>query len=182
MLRKSSAVAVLAVMAAGCGGTPSPTSGTNGASQRDGAAAAFRFSACMRHHGVPNFPDPIVNSTPGHASVGLRVTPKETGSPSFDAAQKACKGILPMPTPAQVAQQQRHELQGRLSFARCMRRHGLNDFPDPDSHGQFNEEIVRAAGIDIHSPAVLTAANACASSSDGTISKADIQRATSAGP
>jgi hypothetical protein len=172
-----------ALILVGCGGvSPTASTGTNASSHRAGVAAAFKYSACMRQHGVPNFPDPIVNSTPGHTSVGLRVTPRETGSPSFNGAQKACQGILPMPSPAEIAKQQRQELQGKLSFARCMRRHSLNDFPDPDSHGQFSPSVVSAAGIDIHSPALLAAADACASSSGGTISKADIQRATSAGP
>jgi histone H3/H4 len=37
--------------------------------------------------------------------------------------------------------------------------------------------MVTAAGIDLHTPAVLAAANACVGASRGTITKADVQQA-----
>ena len=39
------------------------------------AAQAFRYSRCMRSHGVSNFPDPIVSSQPGHAQIAM-IAPK----------------------------------------------------------------------------------------------------------
>ncbi len=60
---------------------------------------ALKFSACMRTHGVPNFPDPKFSSGGG----GVRVTLKASGSgginpssPQFQAAQKACQSISPL--------------------------------------------------------------------------------------
>jgi hypothetical protein len=60
--------------------------------------SALKFSECMRHHGVPNFPDPKFSSGGG----GVRVTLKAGGaggldpsSPQFQAAQKACQSNLP---------------------------------------------------------------------------------------
>jgi hypothetical protein len=183
MLRKFSALMVFAVAVAGCGGgSNNPTTGTDASSAHPDAAAAFRYSACMRRHGVPNFPDPIVRSSPGHASVGLKVNPAETNSPSFESAQKACNSIMPAPSPSQIAAQQRHELQGKLSFARCMRRRGITGFPDPTTQGQITPAMLSSAGVDIHASGVIDAAEACAASSDGTISKADIRRATGGGP
>jgi hypothetical protein len=183
MRPRYSAITAVALLAAGCGGgSGGPTTSTNASTPRAAERAAFRYSACMRQHGVPNFPDPIVRTSPGHESIGLKVTPATTGSPSFKSARNACRGIMPEPSPAQIAQQQRHELEGKLAFARCMRRHGLNGFPDPSTSGEFTPAMVRAAGIDIRSPAVLAAAKACVSSSLGTISAADIQRASNGGP
>jgi hypothetical protein len=182
MLRKSPALIVVAVAVAGCGGSNNPTTGADASSPHPEAAAAFKYSACMRQHGVPDFPDPVVRSTPGHMSIGLKITPAETGSPSFESAQKACNSILPAPSPSQLAQQQHHELQGKLSFARCMREHGLAGFPDPTTQGQITPAMLSSAGVDIHSPGVIATAKACAASSEGTISEADIQRATSGGP
>ncbi len=57
---------------------------------------ALKFSACMRSHGVPNFPDP--NFSGGGARVTLRVSKSsgiEPNSPQFQAAQKACQSDLP---------------------------------------------------------------------------------------
>ena len=59
---------------------------------------ALKFSACMRSHGVPNFPDPEISSGGG---VGIRIGGKGSGidpnSPQFKAAQKTCQSDLPRP-------------------------------------------------------------------------------------
>jgi hypothetical protein len=55
---------------------------------------ALRFSACMRSHGVPDFPDPTV--VRGGAAVELgppRGT--DTNSPRFQAAVRACRAFEP---------------------------------------------------------------------------------------
>jgi hypothetical protein len=57
---------------------------------------ALKFSECMRHHGVPNFPDPQFPN--GGGAVRLKVGKSsgiEPGSPQFQAAQKACQSDLP---------------------------------------------------------------------------------------
>jgi hypothetical protein len=61
--------------------------------------AALKFSACMRTHGVPNFPDPefrhgggTVRLRIGGAGKGAGIDPN---SPQFQAAQKACQSTLP---------------------------------------------------------------------------------------
>jgi hypothetical protein len=50
------------------------------------------FSACMRKNGVPNFPDPTFNPD---GSGGIKLQRKVAETPQFDAAQKACKDLLP---------------------------------------------------------------------------------------
>jgi hypothetical protein len=93
-------------------------------------ADALKYAHCMRSHGVADFPDP---STDGNFSfdntngIGL-------GSPQFQAADKTCRILLPnggQPTPAQQAQ----FMAQALKFSRCMRAHGILDFPDPSSGG-----------------------------------------------
>jgi hypothetical protein len=59
---------------------------------------ALKFSECMRHHGVPNFPTP---QFPSGGTVRLKVkagkgTGIEPNSPQFQAAQKACQGDAPL--------------------------------------------------------------------------------------
>jgi hypothetical protein len=60
---------------------------------------ALKFSACMRSHGVPNFPDPEFHS--GGGGVRVRIGGKGSGidpnSPQFKAAQKTCQSDLPRP-------------------------------------------------------------------------------------
>jgi hypothetical protein len=66
--------------------------------------AALRFSACMRSHGVHNFPDP----TFGPGTVQLRVNSKsglDPRSPIFQAAQRACQKLMPGPTGGAVTSQ-----------------------------------------------------------------------------
>jgi hypothetical protein len=133
----------------------------------------------MRAHGVSNFPDPLITSSPGHQSVAIRVTPRETGSPQFATAQKACAWIMPAPSAGQIAQQQRTEQQGKLAFARCLRSHGFAGFPDPTPAGELTPAMVAAAGVSIHTAGFLRAAEACAPASGGVISKAAVQQALS---
>jgi hypothetical protein len=75
------------------GGTPSP------AQQEQSRRSALAFSACMRSHGEPKFPDPQFGSGGSvrlKISVGSGVDP---GSPQFQAAQKACQSDLPGKNP-----------------------------------------------------------------------------------
>ena len=44
-------------------------------------------------------------------------------------------------SPANIAQFQ----QDMLAFAKCMRSHGVSDFPDPDSNGHFGGQIKNLA-------------------------------------
>jgi hypothetical protein len=175
-------VAGLAALAAGCGGSKSP-SGTDTqsaqGSQQNGVAAAYSYARCMRSHGVPNFPDPKVSSSPGHTSVAIAVNPSETASPKFGSAQKACNGILPTPGDAR-AQEQAHK-QTLLAFARCLRANGVQDFPDPDVQGQLNLQTVIAAGVDIHSRTFLDAAKACVGVTHGAITMEQIQAGINGG-
>jgi hypothetical protein len=172
------AAASLALLAVGCGG--SGKSPTNGSTQsQDPAQAAFKYSACMRNHGVTNFPDPQVFNQNGEHGVRIQaVGPK--GSPQFAAASKACQGILPASSgngPQETAQQKRTRLADALSFARCMRSHGVARFPDPTAQGDLSIEMIRAQGIDVHAPAVLRVVQACLPASHGALTPAKVKAA-----
>jgi hypothetical protein len=56
----------------------------------------LKFSACMRSHGLPKFPDPVFSD--GGRRTQLRVDAKsgiDPSSPIFQAAQKTCQKLLP---------------------------------------------------------------------------------------
>jgi hypothetical protein len=180
-LALAASIVGVAWCAAGCGGS-SPKTSTNGtaAGPKNGVDAAYKFSACMRNHGLTNFPDPKVTSSPGHQSVMLRITPAISSSPQFKSAQHACQSLLPAPNNASPAQEHARE-QALLAFAKCLRAHGLSGFPDPTSQGQLTLAMVHAAGIDLQAPDVLPAAKACVGLTHGIITYADVERAVSGG-
>jgi hypothetical protein len=142
--RLLTAAALLSVMlaVAGCGGSSSPgvahLSSTKSASQAPPGGggtspespaslqqAMVAFAKCMRASGVPNFPDP--NAGGGslfHAHAGL------INSPLFKVAQAKCHKLLP-PGPGSGPPPSPQTLARFLRIARCMRQHGVYDFPDP---------------------------------------------------
>jgi hypothetical protein len=116
---------------AACGG--SSPSGVGAASI---TKAGLEFAACVRAHGVPDFPDPIAtagatqtNGTPTTA------TPVKTLSESTEVVQKAqeaCQKYAaaaegPVVSGAQLAKLKA----GALAYAKCIRAHGVPNFPDP---------------------------------------------------
>jgi hypothetical protein len=162
------AVAAVSLLAAGCGGGSSPTAATT----QNGLVALVAYSHCMRSHGVPNFPDPT-------SSEGIPKNKIPVGSPQLLPASSACKHLMPASGlgPQETAQQTRTRLADALSFARCMRSHGVTSFPDPSARGELSIEMVQAQGIDVHSPAVLQAVQVCLPASHGALTPAKVREA-----
>lgn len=161
------AVVVLSLLAAGCGSSANTTPPVTTAQHPRPAA----FGRCMRSNGVA-YPD-----------VG-KPTPQQLGisQSRFDAAVNACRGLLPHGGVAQeTPQQRRTRLADGLSFARCMRGHGVVRFPDPDAQGQLTLEMVQAQGIDVHSPQILRVVQTCLPASHGLLTPAKVRQALSRG-
>jgi hypothetical protein len=123
-----------AVSLAACGGSsPSTTtntavSGAPRAGQR--GREAYRFSDCMRAHGVSDFPDPQIHQDGNQVSVIVSLNPTIVSSPAFKSAQQACgKSVgLDQAAPALSGAGLQRQAQEALAFARCMRERG---FPSP---------------------------------------------------
>jgi hypothetical protein len=152
MFWPAAVLAVGAVASACSGGSPSPgvahlgaggaTTTTAGPSAPNGAAdlaKATAYSACMRAHGVPAFPDPT--PSPDGKGFGIQLSQAGSGgggvdpnSPAFQSADNGCKSLMPnrgVAPPMSAAQQQE-----MLQWAACIRAHGIPDFPDPTfDHG-----------------------------------------------
>jgi hypothetical protein len=174
------AVAAFSLLAAGCRGggsqgVASVASSTTAATTTP-QNRAVAFSGCMRSNGVPNFPDPA-----SLQATGRKPTLQQLGvSPSqFQAARRACDHLLPNggSGPRETARQSRTQLADELSFARCMRSHGLTRFPDPTAQGGLTVEMVQAQGIDVHSPTVLHVVQACLPASHGWLTPAKVRQA-----
>jgi hypothetical protein len=120
-------VIALATAAAGCG--RSQSSGRS-STARSAAAAWHQVVLCARKHGMPNLPDPRIDSS-GEAIFpgGLRIPPQ-----TRQGCQSLYDRLIPngqnrAPTAAQLA--------SLLRFAHCMRGHGIPDWPDPRPDGTF---------------------------------------------
>ncbi len=136
------ATIALAVLAAACSGGPS--SSRTGVPPRAGASSGsgstVAYSACMRSHGVPNYPDPDSN---GHLAKG-GAQQFGVSSSQFESAQRACADLFPNidgsfmdqfhgcveggVCPQALVQQ---ALTLMRNFAQCLRSHGVPNWPDP---------------------------------------------------
>ena len=124
------ALVVPALLAAACSSSGSPHAG--GSSARQQALAVAR---CLRSHGISDFPNPNRNGTFTNLS-----QLKETGS-QFDSVSSACRNL---PGAREVVYRQ------VLLFVRCMRSHGIPDFPDPGSDGGINSGGVRESDSQVN--------------------------------
>jgi hypothetical protein len=174
----AAAVACGSLLAAGCGSSSHNSNASVGSSSAGPAAVAYKYAACMRAQGIPDFPDPKVSTGPGGAVKVAVLGGGGPNAPAVRTANKKCQGILPTPTsPSQIAAQQHTQEVDLVSFAQCLRAHGLTDFPDPTAQGQLSIQMITDAGVDLHAPQTLTAAKACIGASHGAITPADVEQA-----
>jgi hypothetical protein len=138
------AITGFALLAAGCGHSGSASGG--GSSNAGGStisASPVAYSACVRSHGVPNYPDPDSSGQLPKTDAGqLGVS-----SSQYEAAQHACQHLLP--TGGSIRQQEgqcmphndcppalvQQMMTWDRKLAQCMRSHGVPNFPDPTSGG-----------------------------------------------
>jgi hypothetical protein len=161
----------LAVLASGCGGSAgqgvaqAPNSGSSSSGSPRGSIKGdlAAYSACMRKHGVPNFPDPDSHGrlkiTSG-LSKGGQKTGVDVNSPQFQKAQQACQKLMPnggRPSP----QQQAKEQQAMLKFSQCMRSHGVPRYPDPKFTPNGGSQMTIGKEVDPNSPQFKAAVKAC---------------------
>ncbi len=159
----------LAVLAAGCDGSSGPGvagPGSSTGNQRSESTnsssnvmrQAVAYAHCMRHHGVPDFPDPTPSPGGGfgfqiNGGPGSDLAPNNA---TFKAADQECRPLLPgqgqaRPVPGQ-------KIATEVKWAGCMRSHGLPGFPDPNAQGAFD-----SSRFDDTSPAFQTASKTCKS-------------------
>jgi hypothetical protein len=161
-----------ALAACGSSGSSSTVTAANAAAQ------AAKYTRCMRQHGLSNFPDPKAITENGTPTVTIAFPPGSTAAPQFNIASGDCRSLFPASssqrnlTPAEA----RRFGQGMLAFARCMRGHGVSNFPDPPSPGSGQRQGPPFAGVDWHAPAIQTAGKTCIPASRGAITPALLQR------
>jgi hypothetical protein len=131
-------VALIAMISAGCGSNaPSETGDAHTkVTDRD---KAVKFAECIRAHGVSDFPDPDASN---EFEYGVSVTPAV-----WTKVVDACKDLQP---PGSLSAERNPEQEKEaLTFARCVREHGIRDFPDPiDGEPLINTYRIPSSGTD----------------------------------
>jgi hypothetical protein len=123
----------VALLAAACGGSPTPPGSASGGAD---LAKLQQYAACMRSHGISDFPDPQPNPGGRGGSFQINGGPGSDlnrNDPRYQAADQACKSLLPQQPVASAAR-----VAELVKLAACMRTHGFPNFPDPDSTGGFD--------------------------------------------
>ena len=156
----AAALIAVGLLAAGCGGPAGPGVANAGPASSASPSAsasgsALAYSRCMRAHGITKFPDPD-----SHGNLGINAGPGtgiDPNSPQYKAADQACKHLMPAPNPSQAAQ----DRPALLRYARCMRAHGIPDFPDPTPQGGMEIRASAGSDLDPNSPLYKAADRAC---------------------
>jgi len=178
----AAALIALGVLVTGCGGnsptggvaslgshasktstTSSTAAGSPGGGEPSPGSQAVAYAACMRSHGVANFPDPKVSTNGNEVKVAIGVNPSIAGNPQFKSAQQACGKLLGGGGPGsgpnhQISPQEQSQY---LKAAACIRSHGIPNFPDPTFSG--GGVHIAHQGLNEISPAFKAAVQACES-------------------
>jgi hypothetical protein len=138
----------LGLLAGGCGGSSAPIT------QQQKVSSYVAFAACLNKHGV---------QVEAARTGGLvwEAAPGVPGprSPQALAAERDCKALVPTDFyQAPSAAQNAENLALMLRLAKCMRAHGVPNFPDPTSKGLT---FSPSSGISPNSPAFLAAQKRC---------------------
>ena len=155
------ALAATASLAA-CGGDPQKPAADRQAAARK---AMLAYAACMRSHGVP-MQDPKFNSDGGVSLSAGGPGSKNLSPETQRTAQRACEHFMrQVKPPGGDSPAQQAEFRKRaLANSRCMRSHGVPNFPDPQfgANGEVSINIPTGSGLDPRSPAFQSAQKACA--------------------
>lgn len=163
------ATVALSLMAAACGSSPgsqvaqlattrtrpgssSGRSSVGGSTDSSSLAAQMlAFSRCMRSHGEPTFPDPDAQ---GQIKQQLRASGIDESTSQYRVAASACERLLPNGGNSGTSQPEvQQEWSEFRSFARCMRRHGAANWPDPQPRSATDPRpIFGIQPVDPHSP------------------------------
>ncbi len=164
MVRAVTVLTAFGMLATACSHSPSgpgvangaPPSSANLAASPSSSASAdpLAFARCMRAHGVQDFPDPD-SSGNFDLSGGGDLNPT---NPTYQAAAEACRSLGSAGKDSQPSLSSQ-QIAATVEFAKCMRNHGIRNYPDPDSSGHIPG--VRHVGVDPNSSQFHAAVSAC---------------------
>jgi hypothetical protein len=120
------ALALVALIGAGCGGNDSGGGDKAVAANQE---KAVKFAQCMRENGVSEFPDPDAS---GNLTIDgvLNGSGLDPNAPAWKGAINVCKDLQP-PGFTGGGERSADQQDAALEFAQCIRENGVEDFPDP---------------------------------------------------
>jgi len=143
------------VIAATCSHSPKGPSVPNASSSSPSSPGSpLALAQCMRDHGIHDFPDP---DSSGNFDLGGG-SDLNPNNPSYQAAARGCRS-LGSAGKASSGSLSPLQIAAVVRFAGCMRSHGIDNYPDPDSSGRIPG--IRHFGIESSSPQFQAANNAC---------------------
>lgn len=148
----------MVALLAGCGASSYHSSAAaNGTVNQRALIALRQLASCVRAHGIPSFPDPQMGSD------GVPRFP-ESAPRVPTAAQQACRtvaGRIP-PDYTETTAVSAGDYQKLLVLARCIRSHGIPDWPDPNPLGEFPIDTRIQQAMQANKRAFDPAIHACA--------------------
>jgi hypothetical protein len=137
------------------GANPSGSKPSASAAPADQIDQMRQFAKCMRDHGI-EMPDPDTSG----GGVSFQLGDPADGRPDptkVDAAMKECKHLLP--NGGEPPKADPEQVEQMRQFAKCMREHGVPEFPDPDDSGMLRIDL--GNGFDPQDPKMQAAQKEC---------------------
>ncbi len=75
----------------------------------------------------------------------IKVKPADKTDPDFPGAIEQCKHLMPRGAAPSAVANSPEQMEKLLEYARCMRDHGVPQFPDPEPNGFANAPKDQAA-------------------------------------
>jgi hypothetical protein len=112
----------------GLGACGSDDSGGNAAGSTPAASVdtAMKYAECMRSNGIASFPDPVDGGFKLKVTKGGELDPDTS---KYQTAASTCKEYAPAGLGG--GEQSADEQEQTLKWAQCMRKNGVENFPDP---------------------------------------------------
>lgn len=133
MIRRVVLAAVVAAvipMMAACNDSAAKNNGTAATASAAGSGTLQDLAKCARQNGQPNYPDPVQDDA---GTWGFPPSADGMEIPAAcDSIRRQLGGKTFGPAPASTA-----DMSKLRQFAKCVREHGLPDWPDPQPDGAF---------------------------------------------
>jgi hypothetical protein len=152
LVRSVAALALVVLVAAGSGcgiGRDSPAPASTAMSDADILAIGKRIGQCLRDNGIPDFPDPIVDSGRIKLPDGVEERIEAQYSQTvLEQAMAACQSLFDeLPESAMRGEDEQggdadrvprpEDIEALRKFAQCIRDSGEPNWPDPKPDGTF---------------------------------------------
>src|SRR5688572_32307937 len=146
-LRPLAALAIVALLSAGCSDAAAQGGNTAAATRAQGV----KFAECMRKNGVREFPDPDASGSLTADGIA-NGTSLDTNSAAFQRAIDACRDLQPAGFTG--VKRSPEQQKAALLFAQCIRDNGVKDFPDPAPDAPMVDtnripSAARSGGMDV---------------------------------